>query len=79
MFVQPGQSGSIYHFFLYPGKNSANKVDCSCENVVVLRLCEGILRQQNFKINFDNCFCMLPLILKMKYFGIHTSSTIITN
>ena len=62
MFVLAGQSGMMYDFFLYAGKDSANKNDCSAANVV-LRLSEGIPRYQNFKLCFDNWFCTLPLCL----------------
>ena len=31
MFVRAGQSGIMYDFFQYAGKDSANKTDCSAE------------------------------------------------
>ena len=62
MFVRAGQSGMMYDFFLYAENDSANKTDCSAANVV-LRLSEGIPQHQNFKLCFDNWFCILPLCL----------------
>ena len=35
MFVRAGQSRMMYDFFLYTGKDSANKTDCSAANVVL--------------------------------------------
>ena len=69
MFVRAGQYGFMYDVLLYSGKNSANKAEC--ENVV-WRLCEGIPR-------LPLCFCALPLLLKMKFFGILTTDTIRAN
>ena len=60
MFVRAGQSGMMYDFFLYAGKDSANKTDFSAANVV-LRLSEGIPQHQNFKLCLDNWLCILPL------------------
>ena len=78
MFALDGQSCFMYDFFSILEKSSASKADCSCENVF-LRLCEGIPRQQNFKMCFDNWFCTLPLLLKMKSFGTLTTATIRAN
>ena len=69
MFVRACQSGMMYDFFLYAGKDSANKTDCSAANVV-LRLSEGIPLHQNFKLCFDNWFCTLPFCLELKSLGI---------
>ena len=41
LFVSAGQSRMIFDFFLYAGKDFANKTDCSAANVV-LQLFEGI-------------------------------------
>ena len=78
MFVRAGQAGLMYDFFLYSGKNSQNKETGSCEKVV-LRLCEGLPRQQNFKMCFDNWFCTMPLLLTMQSLGIPTTATVRAN
>ena len=78
MFVREGQSGMMYDFFMYVGKDSANKTDCSAANVV-LRLSEGILQHQNFKLCFDNWFYTLPLCLELNSLGILTTATVRAN
>ena len=78
MFVRVGQSGMMYDFFLYAGKDSASKTDCSAANVV-LRLSEGIQQHQNFKLCIDNWFCNLPPCLELKLLGILTTATIRAN
>ena len=78
MFVRAGQSEMVYDFFLYAGKDSANKSDCSAANVN-LRLSEGIPQHQNFKLCFDNWFCTLPLCLELKWLGTLTTATIRAN
>ena len=78
MFVHAGQSEMMYDFFLYLGKDSANKTDSSAANMV-LGLSEGIPKHQNFKLCFDNWFCTLPLCLELKSLGILTTATIRDN
>ena len=78
MFVPVGQSGFMYDFFLYSGKDSTKRTDSSCENVI-LCLCEKLPCQLNYKFSFDNWFCTLPLMLKMKSLGILTTSTVRAN
>ena len=78
MFVRAGQDGMMYDFFLYVGKDSANKTDCSAANVV-LWLSEGIPQHQNFKLCFDNWSCTLPLCLELKSLGILTTATVRAN
>ena len=74
MFVRAGHSGMMYEFFLYAGKDCANKTDCFEANVV-LRLSEGIPQQQNFKLCFDNWLCFLPLCNELKSLGVLTTAT----
>ena len=78
MFVRAGQSGMMYDFFLYAGKDIANKTDCSEANVV-LRLSEGIPQYQNFKLCFDNWLCFLPLCIELKSLGVLTTATMKAN
>ena len=65
-------------FFLYAGKNNVKNEKCSAEDVV-LRLLEGLPQQKNYKLYFDNWFCTLKLMLKLKSMGILTTATIRTN
>ena len=78
MFVRVGQSRMMYDFFLYAGKDNANKTDCSAGNVV-LGLSEGITKHQNFKLCFDHWFCTLPFCLELKSLGTLTTATIRAN
>ena len=78
MFVRAGQDGMMYDFFVYVGKDSANKTDCSAANVV-LWLSEEIPQYQNFKLCFDNWSCTLPLCLELKSLGILTTATVRAN
>ena len=74
MFVRADQGGMMYDFFLYTGKDSANRTDCFAANVV-LRLSEGIPQHQNFKLCFDNWLCFLPLCIELKSLGVLTTAT----
>ena len=78
MFVHADQSGMMYDFFLYAGKDSAKKTDFSAANIV-LRLSEGIPHHQNFKLCFDNWLCSLPLCLELKSLGVLTTATMKAN
>jgi hypothetical protein len=78
MLVRAGISGMIYDFFLYTGKNSIGKENCSCEGTV-LRLVKHLPKGQKFKLCFDNWFSTLALMLKMKELGILTSATLRAN
>ena len=62
MFVRAGQSGMMYYFFLYAGKDSANKTDCSAANVV-LRLSEGIPLHQNLNYALITGFALCHFVL----------------
>ncbi|MEM6686592.1 MAG: transposase [Bacteroidota bacterium] len=77
MFVRAGQSGFMYKFFLYAGKNGKDE-NSSCENVV-LRLIENLPHQKNFKLCFDNWFSTLSLLLQLKEYGILTCATMRAN
>ena len=76
-FVRAGKSGMIYDFFIYTGAISATQ-KCTCE-YVVLRLCETLPRDQNYKLFFDNWFSSLPLCIKQKGLGILATATVRTD
>ena len=67
-FVCSGKSGIIYDFFLYQGKNSAGVNSCSAD-AIVLKLSEGIPRNQGFRFFFDNWFSTLDLMVQFKSKG----------
>ena len=78
MFVRAGSSGLMHDFFLYTGKGSTGKENCSCEGSV-LRLTKHLPKNENFKLCFDNWFSTLPLMLKMKELGILATATLRQN
>ena len=54
-YVRAGKSGFMYDFFLYTGAKSAGKEKCTTD-AVVLRLCENLPKECNYKVCFDNWF-----------------------
>ena len=76
--VRAGQSGIIYDFFLYGGKNSTGGNSCSAD-AIVLKLSEGIPRNQGFRLFFDNWFSTLDLMVQLKSIGILSTATFRTN
>ena len=52
-FVRAGKSGMIYDFFIYAGARSVGTESCGAQDVV-LRLVEGVPKNKNFRIFFDN-------------------------
>ena len=60
---------------MYTCKDNVRNENCSAENVV-LRLLEGI---PQYKLCFDNWFCTLKLMLKLKSMGILTTATVRAN
>ena len=78
VFVCVGQRGIKYDFFFYTGKDNVRNENCSAENVV-LQLLEGLPQQKNYKVCFDNWFCTLKLMLKLKSMGILTTATVRAN
>ena len=75
--MRAGQSGIIYDFFLYGGKNSTGGNSCIAD-AIVLKLSEGIPRNQGFRLFFDNWFSALDLMVQLKSIGI-LSTTFRTN
>ena len=76
--VRAGQSGIIYDFLLYGGKNSTGGNSCSAD-AIVLKLSEGISQNQGFRLFFDKWFSTLDLIVQLKSIGILSTATFRTN
>lgn len=76
-FVRAGKSGMMYDFFLYTGASTATQ-KCTGE-YVVLRLCETLPKNQNYKLFFDNWFSSLALCIKLKETGILATGTLRTD
>ena len=73
-FVRAGKLGMMYDFFLYAGASTSSE-KCTVE-YVVLRLCETLPRQQNYKVFFDNWFSTLLLLIKLKERGFFATATL---
>ena len=56
----------IYDFFIYAGARNAGTESCGAQDVV-LRLVEGVPKNKNFRIFFDNWFSMLSLLWHSRY------------
>ena len=78
VFVRAGQSGLMYDFFLYTGKNSTGTEKSICASVV-RKLCEHLPRKVNHKLAFDNWFTTLSLMLELKQEGLCVVGTFRTN
>ena len=76
--MRAGQSGIIYDFFLYGGKDSTGGNPCSAD-AIALKLSEGIPRNQGFRLFFDNWFSTLDLMVQLKSIGILSTATFRTN
>ena len=64
-FVQAGKSGMIYDFFIYAGARSAGTESCGAQDIV-LRLVEGVPKNKNFRIFFDNWFSTFSLLCELR-------------
>ena len=76
--MRSGKSGIIYDFFLYGDKNSTGGNSCSAD-AIVLKLSEGIPRNQGFRLFFDHWFSTLDLMVQLKSIGILSTATFRTN
>ena len=73
-FIRAGKSGMIYDFFIYAGARSAGTESCGAEDVV-LHLVEGVPKNKNFRIFFDNWFSTLSLLCELRNRGILATGT----
>ena len=67
--VRLKQSGTIYEFFMYGRKHSADADRCGAEESV-LCLVEELPKHKTFHAYFCNCFSTFPLLIKLHSFGI---------
>ena len=72
--VKAGESGIIYDFFFYGGKNNTDGNSYSAESIV-LKLSERILKNKGYRLFFDNWFSTFGLMLQLKSSGILTTAT----
>ena len=72
-----GSSGFVYDFEIYTWKSKKNEdLGVGVSSTYVLRLAEGIPRNLNYKLLYDNWFCSVDLSWKLKEIGIMNVSTI---
>ena len=76
--MRAGQSGMIYDFFIYGGKNDNGGNSLTAKDIV-LKLSKDILKNEDFQLYFDNWFSIMELILALKSFGILLTATFRTN
>ena len=80
VFARCGISGITYDFFFYDGKTPLVKESLGLQPAdFVLKLCEGLPTNLNYKIYFDNFFNFLELQIQLKDYGIWSSGTIRAN
>ena len=76
-----GQSGIIYDFEMYTGKNDSivPQDGLGISSTYVMRLSEGIPNGKNYKLFYDNWFSSVPLAVKLYERGILSLATIRAN
>ena len=79
VFSRCGSSGIIYEFEIYTGKMSNAPIELGIIGDLVMRLCSNLPKNQNYKVYFDNFFCFLGLLKKLKNDGIQALGTIQSN
>lgn len=79
VFTRCGASGMIYDFEVYFGKGTEQNSKLGVTGDLVIRLCEMLPRNKNFKVYFDNFFTSLPLLKVLKREGILALGTIRSN
>ena len=76
--MRAGQSGMIYDFFIYGGKNDNGGNPLTAKDIV-LKLSKYIRKNEGFQLYFDNWFSTMELMLALKSLGIFSTATFRTN
>ncbi|KAL0182470.1 hypothetical protein M9458_021845, partial [Cirrhinus mrigala] len=80
VWVRAGTSGYMYRFELYQGasggRGDVGELGMAAE--VVVRLCSDI-HNNGHKVFFDNYFCSMPLLEKLREYGIESTGTCRSN
>ena len=80
VFARSGVSGITYDFHFYDGKGPQVTNSCGFQpGDFVLKLCETLPDNANFKVYFDNYFTFMELQLMLKRRGIFSVGTIRSN
>lgn len=76
-FARAGMSGIVYDFEIYVGKGTIqNPTPLGLSGDIVIRLCENLPKQQNYKLFMDNWFNSFGLFRKLKSDGILACGTV---
>lgn len=77
VFALAGESGMLYDFEIYVGKDTTtNKTELGISGDVVLRLSESIPPNKNFKLYIDNWFSSYNLAVKLQEKGYLMAGTV---
>lgn len=79
VFARCGSSGMVYNFEVYTGKSTSGSTALGITGDLVIRLCDTLPRDKNFKVFFDNFFTSLPLLKQLRKEGILSLGTIRPN
>ncbi len=69
----------IYDFEIYTGKSANTSTDLGITGDLVMRLCERIPKNKNYKVHFDKFFTSLGLLEQLKSNGIQAMGAIRQN
>ena len=76
--MRAGQSGMIYDFFIYGGKNDNGRNPLTAKDIV-LKFSKDIPKNEGFQLYFDNWFSTMELMHALKSFGIFSTATFRAN
>lgn len=79
MFARCSSSGFMNDFEVYTGKSTSQTTDLGVSGDVVMRLCEDLPLNKNFKIYTDNWFSSFKLASALKEKGLLTAGAVRAN
>ncbi|KAF0706037.1 Uncharacterized protein FWK35_00033632, partial [Aphis craccivora] len=80
VFALASKSGFVHDFEFYVGKGTIkSKSTLGLSGDIIIRLCDIIPRNKNYKLCFDNWFTSYQLICNLKQFGILANVTVRIN
>jgi len=80
VFALASKSGFVHDFEFYVGKGTIkSKSTLGLSGDIIIRLCDIIPRNKNYKLCFDNWFTSYQLMCNLKHFGILANGTVRIN
>ena len=79
VFTRCGVTGMLYNFEIYCGRNANASSHLKVTGDLVMRLCQNLPHQQQYKVFFDNYFISIPLLVELRENGILALGTIRQN